>query len=99
MLTINGNDTTDPYPLSEEFAEFFSGKVDKLSNSEGRENYYIGPSGIHISVEEVIKAGKNQSSKLCSGEDGISMRIVKDLTTLGYRQKFLEDLLTKSGSR
>jgi len=77
-LEINNELTTDGSILAEAFADFFSSKVETLSNGAGIDNYSIGPSNLHITTDEIIKAAKTLKPKLCCGEDGISMRMVKD---------------------
>jgi len=78
-LEINGKNTNDEQTLVEEFADFFLGKVERLSKSEGKLDYKIGHENLAITSDEVLKAAKRLKSKLCSGEDNIPMKIMKDI--------------------
>jgi len=80
-LNINGNITSDPTILVEEFANFFQSKVNTLSNNAGQNDYSIGNTSLNITTAEVIKAARKLKNKLCAGEDGIPMKIVKDIVT------------------
>jgi len=78
-LEINGTLTRDDAQIAEEFAEFFANKVKNLSNDYGKLDYKIGHYDLEITKEEVISAAKNMKSKLCTGEDGLPMKFIRDL--------------------
>jgi len=77
-LEINGSLTTDATLIAEEFSKFFKNKVENLSNQYGRPDYNIGPSTFCFTVDDVKKASKLLRSKLCCGEDGLPLRIVRN---------------------
>jgi len=79
-LNINGAMITEPKTLSEEFAKFFQLKVENLSNNHPLTDYKIGHSPLQITENEIQKASKLLKSKLCQGDDGIPMKIIKDLS-------------------
>jgi len=79
-LEINGTLETSPYLIAEELATFFETKVSTLLNNYGKLDYGIGPSNLSFTIEEIVKAAKLLKSKLCTGEDGLPMRIVRDFT-------------------
>jgi len=77
-LEIDGVLTQDPKPIANEL-RFFVNKVNKLSNGAGAHDYSMGPSGLTITTDEIVKAAKKLKPKLCQGEDGLPMRLIKDI--------------------
>lgn len=53
--------------------------MENLSQSYGQDDYTIGHSPMNIGTDEIIKATKNLKSKLCSGEDNLPMKVIKDV--------------------
>jgi hypothetical protein len=68
----------DPKEIADEFARFFEEKVKKLSSNAGPYAWIRTEGTITVSKEEVIAALKQLKNKMCSGEDGIPLKIIKD---------------------
>jgi len=97
LLELDSGPTSDPQLLSEAFADFFSSKVEKLSNNHGQDSYKTGPSDLVFTADEIRIAIKGLKTKLCHGEDGIPMRLVKDFAVrnIGTVQHFFNQIPTQ----
>jgi len=80
MLTIDNQTVSDPSNLAEKFGEFFVSKVNQLSGKHHSNDYKIGHSPLNITITEIKNAAGKLKSKLCQGDDGIPMKIIKDLS-------------------
>jgi len=79
MIQLNDDLVTDQNVLAEAFADFFQSKVENLSGGYGDDDYNKGTSTLTITAEEIKQASKLLKSKYCQGEDGIPMKVVKDI--------------------
>jgi len=79
ITLVDGNNIiSDPEEIAEKLATFFDEKVLQLSNSYGANDYRVGPSNLQFTLDKVKNATSFLKPKLCKGEDGIPMRIIKD---------------------
>lgn len=76
-INLNGQLTTNLSEILEAFASFFVNKVERLSNSSGQYLWARNSSAIHITENELELAVKSLKGKLCSGHDGVPLKIVK----------------------
>jgi len=81
-LTESGITYSKDADVAELFADFFNSKVADLSNNYGQLDYRVGPSNLSFTDVEILKAAKMLKPKLCSGEDELPMRLVKDFAIL-----------------
>jgi len=61
--------------------KFFAGKVDTLSNSQQQYQWVRSNETMTLTENDLSKALKNYKGKMCTGSDGILMKIVKDTST------------------
>jgi hypothetical protein len=76
-LKLQQGSTNDPSLVSEEFASFFADKVANLSQNLGPYNWAKDNYTITITENDLTNALKCLKSKMCSGHDGIPLKIVK----------------------
>ncbi len=79
-LNIDGHLITDPSLISESFADFFANKVNTLSDNTGPYQWVRDNQNATITETELISAVKKLKSKLCTGHDGVPLKIVKHAT-------------------
>jgi hypothetical protein len=77
-LIIDGKCIMDPCSIANEFASFFSTKVEKLSSNMGPYQWARRGNNILISEKDLEVAIKNIKSKMCTGHDGLPLKIVKN---------------------
>jgi hypothetical protein len=78
ILEVDNNMVSDPRRLSNVFADFFEDKVAKLSNCTGPYQWIRRePVELEISEEELTKAVASLKGKMCTGHDGIPLKVVK----------------------
>jgi len=90
-LDVNGTIVNNDDDLCEIFADHFSNKVNMLSNSYVP-NSFSKPKDITpltFSLQEISSAASTLKSKLCSGENGLPMKVIRDLG-VSFPELFLE---------
>jgi len=80
ILSINDSIVSESAQLAEEFGNFFQSKVEQLSGNHQGNNYKIGHTPLNITINEIKEAASKLKPKLCQGEDGITMKVVRDLS-------------------
>jgi hypothetical protein len=81
---------SDPARLSNVFADFFETKVAKLSSGAGPYQWIRQePLGLEITEEELSNAIASLKSKMCSGHDGIPLKVIKLSITKMWKKSLI----------
>jgi hypothetical protein len=78
ILKIDDCMIKDETVIADNIARFFKGKVENLSNTVGPYEWVRTGHSLSVTQKELEDARKSLKSKMCSGHDGIPLKILRD---------------------